>query len=213
MSKALPVSPSEVSAPHRVRFGPAAIFTMLFLSIASGDPCAADGLSRHVPALVLGIPGGEIHMVANDPAPMAYFLKELPADFDPTKLPKEAKDVVIAKVRATMAPASLGGRDQSGVAAPAPRDQFFIRIRILEVRLGSASVDQEYEILFGEGGRDLLYPLTPEQRRRDYVVVMYRDASDAKTRLIGFPVGRAELSEWMAEVSKFRSSPPSQREK
>lgn len=190
--------------------GMAAFFIMLFLSIANGDVWAANGLPRHVPSvLIFNMPGGEIHMAANDQAPMAYFLNELPADFDLTKLPSEARDVVIAKVRATESPSSLGGRDQSGIPPPGrSRDRLFTRIKILEARLGSAAVGEEYAVYFGEGGHELMYPLTPEQLRRDYIVVMYRDAGDGKHRLIGFPVSYTQFSEWQAEMFKIQRSLP-----
>jgi hypothetical protein len=201
--------------------GVVAFFTMLFLSIANGGVWATNGPPRNVPtsrsdqlvhggfvrADYLSSHGDKIYMASNDRAPMAYFLDELPADFELTKLPSEAKDVVIARVRATEPPSSLGGRDQSGVpAAERPRDKLFTRIKILDVRLGSASIGGEYAVYFGESGHELIYPLAPDQLHRDYVVVMYRDALDAKYRLIGFPASYAHWLDWQAQISKYQRS-------
>jgi hypothetical protein len=95
----------------------AAFFTRLFLLIADGGVWAANGLPRHVIPIspldqfvhrggvrtdYFSIHGNRIHMASNDRAPMAYFLDQWPADFDLTKLSSEAKDVVIAKGRASL---------------------------------------------------------------------------------------------------------------
>jgi hypothetical protein len=183
----------------------AAFFTMIFLSMANGEARAANGLPRHlIPVSIPSIHEGEIHTASNDRAPMAYFLDEWPADFDLTKLPSEAKDVVIAKVRATESTSSLGGREIPGLDLS--RDKLFIRIKILEVRLGSAAVGEKYAVYFGESGYELMFPHTPDHLRRDYVVVMYRDSLDAKNRLIGFPASYAQWLEWQAEIFKYQRS-------
>jgi len=125
----------------------AAFFTMIFLSMANGEARAANGLPRHlIPLSISSIHEGEIHMASNDRTPMAYFLDEWPADFDLTKLPSEAKDVVIAKVRATESTSSLGGREIPGVELS--RDKLFVRIEILEVRLGGRGRRREIRSLF-----------------------------------------------------------------
>jgi hypothetical protein len=192
---------------------------MLFLLIANGGVWAANGLPRHVIPIspldqfvhrgfvradYFSIHGNKIHMASNDRTPMAYFLDEWPGDFDLTKLPSEAKDVVIAKVRATESTSSLGGREIPGLELS--RDKLFIRIKILEVRLGSAAVGEKYAVYFGESGYELMFPLTPDHLRRDYVVVMYRDHLDAKNRLIGFPASYAQWLEWQAEIFKYQRS-------
>jgi hypothetical protein len=148
--------------------------------------------------------GSLVQMAANYQPPLGYFLDELPADFDLSKAPSGAKEVSIARVRALEIPNWLGGRDQSGVSPTnLPRDKFFIRMRVLEVRSGSATVGKVYDIYFGEWGRDLLYPLTPDQLARDYIVAMYLDPLDAKHRLIGFPVSSTQYSDWMTKRSEY----------
>lgn len=151
--------------------------------------------------------GSQVQMVANDKAPFAYFLDQPHLDIDVSKLPSAARDVAIVRVRALQTPSSRGGRDQSG-APPTdiPRDRLFIRIRVLEVRSGAAAVGKEYDIYFGERGRDLLYPITPDQLTRDYTVAMYFDPLDSKHRLIGFPVSSKQYWDWRAQVSEYQRS-------
>ncbi|MCP3369805.1 hypothetical protein [Bradyrhizobium cajani] len=143
-------------------------------------------------------------MVANDQAPLAYFLDELPDGFDPSQAPNGAKEVAIARVRALDIPVWLGKRDQSGITpTQRSRDRYFIRIQVLEVRSGSAPVGKTYEIYFGEWGREMIYPLTPDQLARDYVVVMYSDPTDGKHRLVGFPVNSTQYRDWMTKRSEY----------
>ena len=84
----------------------------------------------------------------------------------------------------------------------------FARIRIVEIRNGSGSVvvGNDYNIYFGDPSRELVFPITPAQLARDYMVAMYLDTLDAKHRLIGFPVSGAQYSNWRAEVSEYERS-------
>jgi hypothetical protein len=196
------------------------IFSALIFLLPAAEAWSGEGMVHHMVMTFTGQPGhgspvthvpksieSQVQMAANNQAPLGYFLDELPVDFDFSKAPAGAKDVAIAKVRALETPSSLGGRDQSG-APPTdlPRDRLFIRMRVLEVRSGSATVAKEYDIYFGEWGRDLLYPITPDQLARDYVVAMYLDPLDAKHRLIGFPVSSTQYLDWMVKVSEYRRS-------
>ncbi len=102
-------------------------------------------------------------------SPLAYFLDELPADFGPSHVPNGAKEVTIAKVRALDTPVGLGKRDQSGVVPiQRSRDKSFIRVQVLEARIGSATVGTTYDVYFGQWDREMIYPLTPDQLARDY---------------------------------------------
>jgi hypothetical protein len=157
--------------------------------------------------------GSQVQMVANYQTPLAYFIDQLPADFEAAKLPSDATDIVIAKVRAVERPVSLGDRDRSHPAdirrsdpADIRRDLLFIRIRILDVQRGNATIGKEYDIYFGEPGRDLIYPATPEQLNLDYTVMMYVDSKDAKRRLVAFPIGAARYLDWQSEVFKYERS-------
>jgi hypothetical protein len=197
------------------------MFSALIFLLPAAEARSGEGIAHHMAMIFMGQPddrgsvsthspksnGSQVQMVANYQAPLGYFLDELPADFDLSKAPAGAKEVAIAKVRALETPSSLGGRDQSG-APPTdlPRDRLFIRMRVLEVRSGSAIVGKEYDIYFGEWGRDLLYPITPEQLGREYIVMMYLDADDAKHRLVGFPISNAQYSRWQTDVSEYRRS-------
>ena len=146
--------------------------------------------------------GSQVQMVANHKTPTAYFLDKLDDDVDLSKLPTAARDVVVAKVRALKAPSWLGERH----SADLPRDVFFIRLKVLDVRRGNAVIGEEYNVYFGERERVLVYPITPDQLTREYMVVMYLDADDAKHRLVGFPISDAQYSVWQAEFSKYQRS-------
>jgi hypothetical protein len=82
---------------------------------------------------------------------------------------------------------------------------FFTQIKILDVRSGSAAIGAEYNIYFGRE-KEMVYPNTPEQLSREYMVMMYRDADDAKHRLVEFPISKAQYTRWQAEVSEYRRS-------
>jgi len=82
---------------------------------------------------------------------------------------------------------------------------FFTQIKILDVRSGSAAIGAEYNIYFGRE-KEMMYPDTPEQLSREYIVMMYLDADDAKHRLVGFPISSAHYTRWQAEVSEYRRS-------
>lgn len=198
------------------------MFSVLILLLPAAEAWSGEGMVHHMGMAFIGQPGdrspvsthvpksngSQVQMAANNQAPLGYFLDELPVDFNlSSKTPAGAKEVAIAKVRALETPSSLGGRDQSG-APPTdlPRDRLFIRMRVLEVRSGSAIVGKEYDIYFGEWGRDLLYPITPDQLVRDYIVAMYFDPLDAKHRLVGFPISSSPYWNWRAQVSEYQRS-------
>jgi hypothetical protein len=197
------------------------MFSALIFLLPAAEARSGEGIAHHMAMIFMGQPddrgsvsthsrkgnGSQVQMVANYQAPLGYFLDELPADFNLSKAPAGGKEVAIAKVRALESPSSLGGRDQSG-APPTdlPRDRLFIRMRVLEVQSGSATVGKEYDIYFGEWGRELLYPITPDQLARDYIVAMYFDPLDARHRLIGFAVSSTEYWKWRAQVSEYQRS-------
>lgn len=143
-------------------------------------------------------------MVADNKPPLAYFLDELPAGFDPSQVTNGAKEVAIAMVRALDIPVWLGRRDKSGVVPiQRSRDKSFVRLRVLEVRSGSAAVGKTYDVYLGQWDREMIYPLTPDQLAHDYVVVMYSDPNDGKYRLVGFPISSAQHKDWMAKRSEY----------
>jgi hypothetical protein len=197
------------------------MFSALIFLLPAAEAWSGEGMVHHIAMTLMGQPddgspvsthvaksnGSQVQMVANYQVPLGYFLDELPADFDLSKAPAGAKEVAIAKARALETSKWLGGRDQSG-APPTdrPRDKLFIRMRVLEVRSGSAIVGKEYDIYFGEWGRDLIFPITPDQLARDYIVAMYLDPLDAKHRLIGFPISSTQYRDWSAKVSEYERS-------
>ncbi|WP_129268406.1 hypothetical protein [Bradyrhizobium betae] len=140
-------------------------------------------------------------MAVNYQPPLAYFLDEFPNGFDPASMLHGEKEVAIARVRALDIPVWLGKRDQSG--AQRSRDKSFVRMQVLEVRSGSASVGKTYEVYFGDWNHEMIYPLTPDQLARDYFVVMYFDPTDGKQRLVGFPINSTQHRDWLAKRSEY----------
>ena len=191
------------------------MFSALIFLLPAAEAWSGEGMVHHMMMTFTGQPGdgspvthipksieGPVQMAANNQAPLAYFLDQLPPDMEASKLPSSARDVVIAKVRVLEHPSWLGKRH----SADLPRDVFFIRLRILDVRRGSAAIGADYNIYFGERGKDIVFPNTPEQLAREYIVMMYLDADDIKHRLVGFPISNAQYSRWQAEVSEYRRS-------
>ncbi|WFU15577.1 hypothetical protein [Bradyrhizobium sp. CB3481] len=181
-----------------------AFFTMLFVSIASGEVLATNGLPRQPVSLF--IHGSGIHKVSNDQSPISYFSDRMPDDADLPRAPDGATGVVVARVRLREASVYLGGRDQSGEAPKdQPKDIFFTRIKISDVLRGDASAGQTLDVRFGQRGdkRRLIYPYTPDQRDREYIVVMYVDASDGRRRLAPFPITEFQYSQWEIEQSAY----------
>ncbi|WP_158237600.1 hypothetical protein [Bradyrhizobium forestalis] len=143
-------------------------------------------------------------MVANSQPPLAYFLDALPTDFDPAHIPNGVQETAIVRVRPLASPVWLGGRDQSGIPPKQhSRDKSFVRLQVLEVRSGNASVGKTYDVYFGEWDREMIYPLTPDQLARDYIAAMYFDPADGKHRLVGFPVNGETYRDWMAKRSEY----------
>lgn len=193
-----------------------AFFALFFLvsvteAKSCGQACRAAAIACLGPSCDRGpsssdIPHQEglVQMVANSSAPLAYFLDELPADFDAAHMPNGAQETAIVRVRSLDIPVWLGKRDQSGVSpTQRSRDKSFVRLQILEVRSGSASVGKTYDVYFGQWDREMIYPLTPDQLARDYIAVMYFDPADRKHRLVGFPVNSETYRDWMAKRSEY----------
>jgi hypothetical protein len=222
MADAHPIFGKAAYDPLSLRaFGAGVFFAMVSLPAVTGA-FAGDGMRPETIQATLmrrslneglggtNIPesyGSQVQMVANHETPTAYFLDKLDGDVDPSKLPATAREVVVAKVRALESPSWVGERHSSGSPpADLPRDVLFIRLKILDVRRGNAAIGEEYNIYFGERRNVMAYPITPDQLTREYMVVMYLDADDAKHRLVGFPISDAQYSEWQAEFLKYQRS-------
>lgn len=140
--------------------------------------------------------------MAADPYAKAYLIDRPPGPADMARLPKSARNVVVAKVRLIERPRYLVGRDQSGAPPPLPPDLFEARFKVVSVLQGTqAAPGTEYVVRFGEPGMDRrhIYPHTPDQVSRDYFVVMYLADNDVR-RLLEFPVSEKQFQEWEREV-------------
>jgi hypothetical protein len=143
----------------------------------------------------------QLSATERDKTPVAYFMDQPPADVDaPNYLPNDAQDVTVAKVRFDQGADGvfwLGGRHCEGCTD----DIFGARLKIVEVRTGSAQVGQ---VLFVHLGRRserrefIAFPSTPDQRGRDYTVVIYL-GGDGKRRLVPFQISKLEFDKWSEE--------------
>ena len=102
----------------------------------------------------------------------------------------------MAKVRFLMHAAWMGGRH----CERCTNDILFTRVRIIEVKRGNAEIDQVFDVLMGlrNDYREFAYPHTPDQLRRDYMVVIYA-ADDGLHRLASFPISPSQYAEWNDE--------------
>ena len=134
--------------------------------------------------------------------PAAYFMEQPPADIEPNNIPKGAQDVIVAKVRLDQPVLFLGGRHCEGCT----NDILGARLKIVEVRAGSAQIDQELFVHFGQRSEHreefITYPTTPDQQSREYTVVSYLDG-DGKRRLVPFQISKLELEKWQAELLAY----------
>lgn len=145
-------------------------------------------------------------LVVGDKMPIAYFLDRVPDDVDLPTVPNSATDIVVAKVRLQEAPSYLGGRDKSGEPPKnLSKDIFFTRVKISDVRRGGAAIGQIFDVRFGLRGdkRRLIYPYTPDQLGREYMVVMYLDVADGQHRLAPFSITELQYSQWETEQSAY----------
>jgi mannose-6-phosphate isomerase-like protein (cupin superfamily) len=87
------------------------------------------------------------HATAAEPkSPVAYVIDHASNVADvPINLPAEAENIVVAKVRFLMPAAWLGGRHCEGCTD----DILFTRIKITEVKRGSAEIDQVFDVRMG----------------------------------------------------------------
>lgn len=151
-------------------------------------------------------------MATTDQPPIAYFLDRVPENLDISTLPKTARDVIVARVRAAGPPAYLIGRDQSGRPPPLPPYLYHARLKILDVRSGNAAIGEMVDVTFGvpKSPSAVHHPHTPKQLDRDYYVVMY-SGDDGERHLTGFPISVTQYQEWDAEVRSYehsRDEPP-----
>ena len=150
----------------------------------------------------IAIAGMAVHATAAEPKPpVAYFLDHTSNVADvPINLPADAKDVVVAKVRFMMSASWLGGRH----CERCTNDILFTRIKITEVKRGSAGIGQEFDVRMGlrNDHREFAYPHTPDQRGREYTAVIYA-SDDGLRRLASFPISPSQYAQWNEEVSAY----------
>jgi hypothetical protein len=125
-------------------------------------------------------------------------------------LPPDAKDIVVAKVRLQQSVIWMGGRHCEGCT----NDIWFTRLKITEALRGKAEVGQVFDVLLGQRNENRKYiavPRTPDQRSREYTVVVY-SMGDGNQRLASFPISKSQYDGLSADWSAYereRSRPGS----
>ena len=134
--------------------------------------------------------------------PIAYFLEQAPPGIvAPNRLPRDAKDVVVAKIRLQQPIFWLGGRHCEGCT----NDIFGTSLRIIEVVSGKAEVGETFDVRLGQRSEhraSIAFPVTPDQRGHEYTVLIYL-AEDGLRRLVAFPISQFEYDKWDAEVGSY----------
>jgi hypothetical protein len=142
------------------------------------------------------------------PPILKYFLDTAPTSLSVSTLPKTAKQVVVAKVRMTSETQLRFKTDETGAALPDTPGQFESVLEIVDIVHGKlnekSQITVTYEYPMGKTLRRSFqpYPSTPQQRDRDYFVVIYSD-DRGKLRLAAFPMSDAEYDAWEAELPRF----------
>lgn len=147
------------------------------------------------------IDAARLAIAAEPNSPVASFLDQASDVADvPINLPADAKVVVVAKVRFLERASWLGGRHCEGCT----NDILFTRVKVTEVKRGRAEIGQVFDVRMGlrSDNRELVYPHTPDQRRREYTAVIY-SSDDGLYRLASFPISRSQYSLWAAERSVY----------
>ncbi len=158
--------------------------------------------------------------IAETETAVTYFPDRVPDNIAVLRLPQNAKDIIVARVRLIQQPVYMVGRDDSGgpSATPLPKDNYFAQLKILAVESGVSPASGSIDVRFGSRAevRPIMVPYTPDQLRRDYIVVIYVDPEDGERRLAPVPVSQDQYAQWLAEQSAYdvlRFNPKSKTKK
>ena len=135
---------------------------------------------------------------------LQFFLDHAPTDADRAHIPPTARAIILAKVRIVVRPHWRGGRDQSGVPAPLPKDIFGAEVEIVDILTGPAAVGERYYVSFGVPGSDQRhkYPHTLDQLRHEYFIVSYLDDDNVR-RLAALPIAERDYEQWEWEFWNY----------
>ncbi|UZE51081.1 hypothetical protein ONR75_10950 [Rhodopseudomonas sp. P2A-2r] len=150
---------------------------------------------------VVAVEATHLVKAAEPKVPVAYFLGQSsdPAHV-PNNLPGDATDVVVAKVRVLGRASWMGGRHGEGIT----NDILFTRVKIIEVKEGTAEVGQVLGVRMGlrNDFREFSYPHTPDQLAQEYAVLIY-SSGDGLRRLAAFPISSSQYVDWQTEVQAY----------
>lgn len=163
-------------------------------------------------ALVIGISVTFLWWSLSDPekvlsdeagSPVTYFLEQWPTEMP--LMPVGASDIIVAKVR-LREEVDLQFHRHGFIGSfelreeDLPKYAYGARLQITEVRSGNAAVGDSLDVQFAPRGRKLyradMYPYTPDQREREYFVVIFNNLDDNVRRLAAFSISRSEFDRW-----------------
>jgi hypothetical protein len=183
-------------------FRPFAFLVVLGASCVAGQSVANDSIQQ-----AQQHPTQPARTSNDSTVPLRYFLDQEPTDLATSTLPKETRNVVVAKVKLVpCSGAGLGGRDQSG-RPPREAPEYLVAhdLQIVTVISGSLPSKSNVTVTFGRGdGKHtyILVPTLPRERDREYFVVIFSEAG-GRLHLAGFPTSETEYSAWEAEVLAY----------
>lgn len=143
---------------------------------------------------------------ATDPnTPIAYFSEGSPNTLQEalTNLPRDAREVLVAKARLQLPVIWMGGRHCEGCT----NDIWFTRLKITEALRGKVEVGQVLDVFLGrrsEGRHYIAVPRSPSRWCREYTVVIYT-MEDGIRRLASFPISTTQYDEISAEGLAYQA--------
>lgn len=117
-----------------------------------------------------------------------------------SRVPAQARDTVVAKVRLIARPRYLIDREPK---PPLPKDRWMAAVELLEVTAGSLAPGSRMRVKYGvTGGKEAISPVTPRMIEREYFIVSYLD-DDGERRLLDFAISSEGFDRWRDERSAY----------
>jgi hypothetical protein len=136
--------------------------------------------------------------MSGEPYALKYFLDEPPTAADLARLPADARDVIVGKVRLLDKPFYLIEREQR---SPLPKDRWSARLELLEVIAGDVQPGAQTDVRYGVPGQRATSPITPPVLEQRYFIASYLD-QDGVRRLLGFPITPEAFKEHSDELMR-----------
>ena len=133
-------------------------------------------------ALLLGSSGGSSPTSAEPSSPLTtqyqtYFLDHVPTKRELARIPKSARDIIIAKVKIDMIFMSNRNPDfvLPDTVLPRPRKKYplLAKIKIIDVLKGSTTIGSRLDVYFGSAEYAPKYPSRTRDWAREYFIISY----------------------------------------